>query len=215
MNFRKMSCMKKILFVLLTVILSVPAMGQVSLGLKGGLAYSSLAQRIDNVNEAGARMGFSVGGLVNIPLYDRFSIQPELIFINQGGSFYSRVDESFSSIRSNYNYYSLQMPVNMAYSILVSDVNMKLLFGPSVDYSLTGKRTVEGVRNDIDFGEREIGDFKSWDLGINVGFEAGYQNVFFSINTLFGVLDRRTVKHSSESSIYQNNVTFSLGYYFR
>ena len=210
-----MNYMKKILFVLLIALLSTPAMGQISLGMKGGLAYSSLAQRIDNVNEAGARLGFSVGGLANIPFYNRFSVQPELIFINQGGSFYSRVDDSFSSIRSNYNYYSLQIPVNMAYTILVSDVNMKILFGPSVDYSLTGKRTIKGVQNDIGFGEREIGDFKSWDLGINIGFEAGYQKVFFSINTLFGVLDRRTVKHTGESSIYQNNVTFSLGYYFR
>ncbi len=56
---------------------------------------------------------------------------------------------------------------------------------------------------------------KTFDLGVNLGLQVEYSNFFFSVSALCGTLDRRTTKHDGESSLYQNNVTFSLGYYFR
>ena len=38
---------------------------------------------------------------------------------------------------------------------------------------------------------------------------------FFSVSALCGTLDRRAIEREGESSLYQNNVTLSLGYMFR
>ena len=72
-----------------------------------------------------------------------------------------------------------------------------------------------GVESDIEFGKKEEPNLRTIDLGINVGLSVEYSRFFFSINNVAGVLDRRTVKRKYESMLFQNNVTFSVGYFFR
>lgn len=67
----------------------------------------------------------------------------------------------------------------------------------------------------IDFGSKKEPNLKSFDLGVNVGMGVEYSRFFFAINSITGTLDRRAVKREGESNIFQNNVTFSLGYFFR
>ncbi|MDD3062685.1 MAG: porin family protein [Massilibacteroides sp.] len=191
-----------------------PVWSQITYGVRGGLSYSALIQNMENKNKVGSRAGFSIGGLIDIPFYRRFSLRPELSFVNQGGSFYSRIDNEMSAIKNKYNYYSIQLPVNIVYNIPISGVKMSVFMGPAVDYSLFGSRTSEGVEEDLVFGDDEVGDLKKWDVGVNMGLCVKYQQVFFSINALCGGLDRRSVKHEGESRLYQNNVTFSFGYIF-
>lgn len=211
-----MSLPRKIIFILpLVFLLVIPALSQVTYGVRGGLSYSALIQNLENENKVGARAGFSVGGLVDIPFYRRFSIRPELSFVNQGGSFYSRIDGELSTVRNRYNYYSIQMPVNIVYNIPISGVRMSVMMGPAVDYSLFGSRKSEGVKEDLVFGEDQVSDLKKWDVGVNLGLAVKYEKVFFSINALCGALDRRSLKNEGESRLYQNNVTFSFGYMFR
>jgi len=50
---------------------------------------------------------------------------------------------------------------------------------------------------------------------MNVGLAVEYSNFFFSVSALCGMIDRRALKREGETSVFQNNVTFSLGYYFR
>ncbi len=205
---------KKIITLFFVFVFAIPSFSQVTFGLRGGISYSALIQNMENENEVGARAGFSVGGLMDIPFYRRFSFRPELLFVNQGGSFYSRIDNEIDKIRNKYNYYSIQLPLNVVYTIPISGVRMSVMLGPALDYSLFGKRTSEGVKSDLVFGDDEVGDLKKWDVGVNMGLCVKYQQVFFSINALCGGLDRRSVKHEGESRLYQNNVTFSFGYIF-
>jgi len=211
-----MDFIRKTIFALLMAIMVVPAMGQISYGVRGGLSYSSLIQRVDGENEVHGRMGFNIGGLVNIPVYRRFSVQPELAFVNQGGGYHSRVEGGFSHVYSKYNYYSIQMPVNMVYTMPISsDFRMSILFGPALDCSLSDRKPKVYVPEDVNPEEVKTGNLKSVDIGVNVGLEGDYRNIFFSISALSGALNRRTVKHANDSQLYQNNLTFSLGYHFR
>lgn len=210
-----MALSRKILSVLVLLILLVtPALSQITYGVRAGLSYSALIQNLETENKVGARAGFSVGGLVDIPFYRRFSFRPELSFVNQGGSFYSRIDNELSTIKNKYNYYSIQLPLNVAYNIPITGVKMSVLLGPTVDYSLFGRHTFEGVKKDLTFDKNEVGDLKKWDFGVNLGFSVKYEQVFFSINALCGTIDRRQVKREGESRLFQNNVTFSFGYIF-
>ena len=82
--------MRKIIFIAFWAMLMImPAVGQVTFGVRAGGAYSSLVQKVEGTYNAGARFGFSLAGLADIHLYKGLSLRPELAFVNQGGSFYS------------------------------------------------------------------------------------------------------------------------------
>ena len=202
------------------MLMIVPAGAQITWGVRGGLAYSSLVQKIDNNYQSGARFGFSVAGLAQIPLYKKLSLQPEVAFVNQGGNYLSKISDGESPElaypKTKCNYYSILVPVNLVYTFQFTDVYFSVMAGPAVDFSLFGKmKTKENVNTDIVFGQSGEADLKTFDLGVNLGLQVEYSNFFFSVSALCGTLDRRTSKHVGESSLYQNNVTFSLGYYFR
>ncbi len=196
--------------------LALPAFGQVSFGVRVGGAYSALIQKVEGTNNAGARFGFSVAGLADIPLYKGLSLRPELAFVNQGGSFISNFQvEGARNSFNKCNYYSIQVPVNLAYTFVLDDVRLGVFLGPAFDFSLFGKMKTENQNVDIHFGQTKEADLKTFDLGVNVGLRVDYRRYFFSVGALCGTLDRRSVEREGESALYQNNVTLSLGYMFR
>ena len=196
--------------------LALPAFGQVSFGVRVGGAYSALIQKVEGTNNAGARFGFSVAGLADIPLYKGLSLRPELAFVNQGGSFISNFQvEGARNSFNKCNYYSIQVPVNLAYTFILDDVRLGVFLGPAFDFSLFGKMKTENQNVDIHFGQTKEADLKTFDLGVNVGLRVDYRRYFFSVGALCGTLDRRSVEREGESALYQNNVTLSLGYMFR
>ena len=200
---------------LLASIVSVFA--QVEFGVRLGGAYSSLVQRLDKTYESGGRIGFSVAGLMLLPIYKGLSFVPEVGLIYQGGDYYSYPTDEGMATHNMYKYYSLQVPLDLAYTFNISDVRLSVFAGPTLDVSLAGKMKTEetGVESDIEFGKKEEPNLRTIDLGINVGLSVEYSRFFFSINNVAGVLDRRTVKRKDESMLFQNNVTFSVGYFFR
>lgn len=209
--------MKKIgLIAVLVMWVVMPAVAQVTFGVRAGGAYSSMVQKVEDIYRSGARFGFSVAGLADIPLYKGLSLRPELAFVNQGGTFISNFEvEGARNSYNKTNYYSIQVPVNLAYTFIINDVRLGVFAGPALDFSLFGKMRTRNQNVDINFGETKETDLKTFDLGVNVGIRVDYSRYFFSISALSGTLDRRAVKSESESALYQNNVTLSLGYMFR
>lgn len=197
----------------LATALSVPASAKVDWGLRAGVAHSSLVQKIDLTYWSGSCVGYSAAVLGDIPFAGRFSFRPEVALAYQGGSFLSDPIEGLYMLRHKIGSYSLLPSFNFAFNIPLSDVNMAVYVGPACDFHLRNKtsarQTEEGI---LPPTEKDV---KSFDLGVNAGISVEYKCVFFSINTLSGTLDRRTDKKENESSVYQNNLTFSLGYFFR
>lgn len=209
--------MKKIIYILfLMMSVLVPVTAQVTFGVRAGGAYSALVQKVEGINNAGACFGFSLAGLADIPLYKGLSLRPELAFVNQGGSFISNFQvEGAKNSLNKCRYYSIQIPLNLAYSFQINDVLLGVYAGPYVDFSLFGKMKTENQNVDIHFGQNQEADLKSFDLGVSVGIRVDYSRYFFSVGALCGTLDRRAIEREGESSLYQNNVTLSLGYMFR
>lgn len=198
------------------MLMTMPVFAQATFGVRAGGAYSSMTQKVEGAYNSGARFGFSVAGLVDIHLYKGLSLRPELAFVNQGGSFIS--NPQVSGAKNSFNkcsYYSMQVPVNLAYTFLINDVRLGVFAGPALNFSLFGKMKTQNQNVDINFGETKETDLKAFDLGVNLGLRVDYSRYFFSVGTYYGTLDRRAVKFEGESSLYQNNVTLSLGYMFR
>jgi hypothetical protein len=198
----------------LITVLSVPASAKVYWGARAGVAYSSLVQKIDLANRSGSCLGYSVAVLSDIPFYERFSFRPEVALVYQGGSFLSGpVVDGLYLLRHKIGNYSLSPSLNFAFNIPLSDVKMAVYGGPACDFHLRDNMSTREMGDEaLPSTEKNV---KSFDLGINVGISVEYKCVFFSINALSGALDRRTDKTENESSVYQNNLTFSLGYFFR
>lgn len=213
------SCLRKAVWTggfLLFLIITLNA--QVDFGLKAGVSYSSLTQKVENVYESGARMGFSGAVMADIPLkfiYKRLSFRPEVAFVNQGGSWYSGMDMEGMALYNKCWYNSLNIPLNIAFSFPFYDIMISLYLGPSLDFSLFGHMTSRETDVNLLFGHSEEEDLKSFDLGVNLGLAVEYRRCLFSINSNCGTFDRRALKRTGESRLFQNNVTFSVGYFFR
>ncbi len=196
----------------------VPAFSQIDFGVKAGGAYSSLTQRVHGDYISGGRFGFNIAGIMDVHIYKGLSFRPEVAFVNQGGSYYSHNNNPITRENHNsYSYYSIQTPLNIAYTFHLSDVRFSIFAGPSLDFSLFGKMRTnpDSQSTNINFGSNEKNDLRTFDLGVNLGISVEYNKFFFAINSLTGTLDRRSVKHEGESNLFQNNVSFSLGYFFR
>ncbi len=212
--------MKKIgIVIALMVLMVIPATAQVVWGVRAGVSYSSLLQKMEDSFHPGGHFGYSFAGLVKVPLYKRLSLQPEVAFVNQGGYYRSEnlLNEDNEPIgpKTKLNYYALSVPINLVYTFRFTDVYFSLMAGPALDVSLFGRKNDDGVKSDIVFGKSRSADLKPVDLAINIGGQVEYENFFFSVAALCGTIDRHTLKHEGKCSIYQNNITFSLGYYFR
>lgn len=209
--------MRKIVFIAFVVLsIILPTKAQVTFGVRAGGSYSSLVQKVEGTYNAGARFGFSLAGLADIHLYKGLSLRPELAFTNQGGSFFSNPQvEGAKNSFNKCNYYSVQVPMNLAYTFIINGIHLGVYAGPALDFSLFGKMKTENQNVDIHFGQNKEADLKTFDLGVNVGLRVDYNRYFFSVGALCGTLDRRAIEREGESSLYQNNVTLSLGYMFR
>ena len=77
--------MKKIILITVTILTIgfVNAQGKkdMSFGVKGGVNFATLTGDVEN---ASMKVGFHVGGFVEVKISDRFSVQPELLFSTQG-----------------------------------------------------------------------------------------------------------------------------------
>lgn len=203
------------MILLLAVCLILPLAAKVTYGVRAGGAYSSLIQKVGTEYNSGARFGFSVAGLAEIPLHKCWSLRPEIAFANQGGAYFAGPEMGGMALHNKCWYYSLQVPVNVAYTFMFSDVRLSVFAGPAFDWSLFGKMKTRETESNIHFGQSDEKDLKPCDFAVNLGFAVEYNKFFFSIDALCGTIDRRAVKRAGETSVYQNNVTFSLGYYFR
>ena len=210
--------MKRLSLLIIGLVLAmVSAFAQAEFGVRVGGAYSSLIQHVDKKVESGGHFGFGVSGLMEVPVYKGLSFRPEVGFVNQGGSYYSQHLPEGMGAHNSYSYYSIQVPLNLVYTFYLSDVRLAIFLGPAFDFSLFGKMKTRGtdVSSDIDFGREEEPHLRTFDFGINLGMNVEYNRFVFAISNLTGLLDRRTVKREGESTLFQNNVTFSLGYIFR
>ena len=96
---------KCILLIGLSLLLVVPATAKITWGVRAGGAYSALIQKVNDAYESGARFGFSLATLTDIPLKGRWSLRPEVAFVNQGGNYYSAPGMAVMSLYNKCWYY--------------------------------------------------------------------------------------------------------------
>lgn len=178
----------------------------ITFGVKGGLNASTISRSNNNTYTDGynndddkLKVGFHVGVFANIPVAEKFSIQPELLFSQIG----SKVEERFTYVGStsgftssseykvNLNY--LTLPVMVQYNILPQ---LYVEAGPEFGYLLGGTAkgddtTIQTKGNSTTTSVKSFSKdlpmeiYRRFNFGVGIG--AGY---YFTQN--FGVTARFT-----------------------
>ena len=167
----------------------------VSFGLKAGLNVSNFT---GDVSDNKSKIGFQVGGFVDIKVSDKFYVQPELIYTSLGAK-----DDSFgTTISANLDY--LAIPVMAKY--YVSD-EFSLEAGPQIGFLLSAKAKANGNSVDI----KDV--FQSTDFGINLGVGFDFtENLSAGVRYTVGISN--IVKDSGDDKVQNSNLALALAYKF-
>ncbi|WP_327018593.1 porin family protein [Croceibacter atlanticus] len=183
---------------------SVQAQDGVSFGAKGGVNFAKLTG--DDVEDADGRTSFHVGAIVEIPVSDRFSVQPEVLYSGQG--LQSEEDGIESKIKLDY----INVPV-LAKFYLTDGLSLE--GGPQFGFLVNDEFEIEDSNgNSI---EVEDLDAASFDLGAALGLGYKFTNGLFLQGRY--VLGLSNVDDSEEEGAFEDDLTnstlqFSVGLQF-
>ena len=182
------------------------------LGAKAGLNVATLGgdSYYGGLGSLGSRTSFHIGGLVEIPLMGKFSLQPELLYSSEGS------DWSFGTLGEDTKLDFVRVPVLVKFYVIEGlSAEAGPVFGVLVN--------AEGTYYDDD-GDLVSGDakdyYRSFDAQFGIG--ASYRlnmGVFFSLRYNKGLLDvneeYRVLGTTYNSGKNQSNVfQVSAGYSF-
>ena len=206
--------MKKIAFLIIIAICGFSQVRAQNFGVKAGYNYSTLSGETSSISTIEGLSGFYIGGLVELPISNMLSIQPELIFSRQGvdlrqGLKNLSIRTDTSEIRLDY----LNIPV-------MAKVNLGPLFlqgGVQFGF-LVSKPKVNRLTNTSLFPLLDKDSYNSFDFGVGAGLGVKLNQHFFvetrytySLTNVFDPNDKH-FKSSliSDGDNFKNSV-FSIG----
>ncbi|RMA64163.1 porin family protein [Ulvibacter antarcticus] len=201
--------MKKLfLFIALGLFLvtSSFAQGEIRLGVKAGLNLASIGGDAYYTGFGGfnSRTSFHIGGLVEVPVTDKISVQPEILYSSQG----SKTNYGFGTTENSKLDY-LNIPVMGKYHIIQG---LSAELGPVIGILVNAES--------VDFETGLVGEtkdqYKGLDIGIGIGASYRLPMGFFgSLRYNKGVTDINDIKDEDFNAKNQNNVfQVSAGYSF-
>lgn len=221
--------MKKLLLIVGVAVFTLSTQAQeVRMGVKAGLNMASIGG--DDTGDAKSRTGFHIGGLVEIPISEKFSVQPELLYSAQGAK--EEYSESFNEpgfsgtikatdkLKLDY----INIPIMAKYYVIDG---LAIEAGPQIGFLMSAKESAELdisgdwpseiidlIKDEFGEGEEDVKDFyNTLDLGIGLG--ASYRldmGVFFGVRYNLGLSN---INKDSGDFKNQNNVfQISAGYTF-
>lgn len=218
--------MKKLGFLAAIAVMSITAVNaqEVRFGVKGGVNFSSIGG--DKTDGLDGLTGFHIGGLVEIPVTERFSVQPEVLYSAQGAK--REIKESFGDVsftttgKTKLDY--INIPIIAKYYVIDG---LAIEAGPQIGFMVSANAEskldlsgidpsiAELIEDGFQSGDIDISDqTKGLDFGLALG--ASYRlnmGVFFGARYNFGLSNINDVDGSNVKN--QNNVfQISAGYSF-
>ncbi|RMG78744.1 MAG: PorT family protein [Bacteroidetes bacterium] len=141
----------KIISLLAALIFSVTVFAQsFSVGFRTGANLSNYQSDYDydlysNVLTK-TNTGFTAGVFANIPMFENFSLQPEINYIEKGAKVYPRQDVYMSRNETTWRY--LEIPVLAKYRITSDKGNFYLSGGPFAGYAMSAVQDLQNWPSD-------------------------------------------------------------------
>lgn len=175
-----------LLFLVLLLVFAVEAkaQSQPAVGLRAGGSLAQLRGEDDvfGGDATELKLGLTVGAFAEVPINRQFSVQPELLYTQKGGTMDEFVSEDGveGEVESNFNLHYLELPVLAKYNVPMRSQRFapSIYAGPYVSYSI-------GRDMDIDFEGSDGNDFslslnaddvfERFDYGAVAGVDFGYR----------------------------------------
>ena len=197
--------MKKILLTIITIFaINAVASAQMRFGIKGGL---NLANESISSSALGGlslspsmRIGFHAGLVMDSPITESISIQPNLLFSQKG----FKLSANGNDISTTFNY--IELPINFLYH---ASESFSVGAGPYLGYALSGTVSSGSQNTNVTFGS---GEARRLDYGLNL--TAGYEvspGLVISANYSLGLAN---ISDDSSETIKNNVIGFSLTKFF-
>lgn len=200
----------------LTLLGSVTAFGQVTVGIKGSaqLAKETFAGSGQSIT-ADNIVGFQAGLILKAPVSDQFSIRPQLLYSVKGLKLSSNVLGTGNEAKATINY--LEVPIQLAYAFEAGEGNIVIGAGPYLAYALngTGTTTTNGktTTESLDFSSSDAQ--KRFDYGLTVS--AGYElNSGLGLSFYYspGLANLSSSSSSSILTTKNTAIGISISYFF-
>lgn len=198
----------------------------ITFGVKGGMNISTISEVYDNgwmYSDQKAKIGFNAGVFANIPISEKFSLQPEILYSGLGAKIEtSRMFdpgpmtklEGKETLSLSY----LSVPVMFQYNI-IPDLYVEA--GPEFGFLLGGKSkgewtdTTDNIKTTTSYSNKlSNGLFNKFNFGIGIG--AGYyftQNLAVTARFTAGITD--IYKHGNGNTVRNNAFQVGLAYKFK
>lgn len=166
--------MKKFLFIwILSIWVSTSLLAQVSVGVKVGGALSNHAREWLGMGSSEFIKPTFLGGLfVSVPLTDKLSLQPEVLYSRKG----NQISSSNSRFIRRFNAHYINVPIMLQYQVLN---RLTVELGPEISYLLStgisyGLFTeFVSLSDNPSFHELQLASYRDLDVALNLGL--GYQ----------------------------------------
>ena len=204
--------MRKIALLIALTIFGLTQANAQNFGFKGGYNYSSFNGDVAKDNTLKGLSGFYVGALLELPLGDVISLQPEVIYSRQGAAWEQKniLGEFKKDLKLDYLNIPVMAKVNLGPLFLQGGVQFGFLVGkPEASSTVNGLRVTEQVDKDA---------YASFDFGVGAGLGVNLSQHFFVearyTHSLTNALDpnNNSLKnaHISDDNNFKNAV-LSLG----
>jgi opacity protein-like surface antigen len=154
--------MKKVILFAAFAVVAFATQAQVKFGAKGGLNLANLS---GDVEDNKMKIGFNLGGLVNIPVSGNLSVQPELLYSGEGAKF----DDGTTSANFNLNF--INIPVMLKYS---AEGGFYGEAGPQLGILASAKSDGTDVKEFLNSTNFGLGFGLGYNMSSGLGFGARY-----------------------------------------
>jgi len=145
-----------------------------SFGVKGGLNISTVTG--GSFDDPSHRTAFNAGVLAEIPIANRFSIQPEVLYSAQGYDFASIDEDNIFDTDDNIEYQLDYIQVPILAKVYVTD-GLSMQAGPSFNFNVNEELDFSPTENggDVELSD-QVSDFE---MGAAAGLEYKLNSGFF------------------------------------
>jgi opacity protein-like surface antigen len=205
--------MKKIILAAVAVLVFGFVNAQkVQFGLKGGLNVANQDFSVDGFPSTSSRIGFHIGGFVEVKISDKLCIQPEVLYSTQGSKFDLTVNDGGTEYNtaSIFKLAYINIPVMFKYYVAKK---ISLEAGPQIGFLTSSKLYVTVLGKDVSQNAKDL--YESVDFGLNLG--AGYdftEKISAGVRYNFGLANIAKNQEGDDSTIKNAVFSVSLGYKF-
>ncbi|MAO47146.1 porin family protein [Winogradskyella sp.] len=206
--------MKKLLLftaVMLFTLTSVQSQ-EFRMGAKAGLNVASLGgdSYYGGLGSLGSRTSFHIGGLVEIPLMGKFSIQPELLYSSEGS------DWSFGTLGEDTKLDFVRVPVMVKFYVIEG---LSAEAGPVFGVLVNAEGTYYDNNGDLVNGDAkdyyrsfdaQFGIGASYRLNMGVFFSLRYNKGLLNVNEEYRVLGTTYNSGKNQSNVFQVSAGYSF-----